>query len=104
MTDIDRAGRPLDQRPLESIPRLVQERTSEREHADAGGRSELRSRRATVATGDTDQIDIGSIDQSAGDFEGRRRGTSGNAVPALLEGVGNAQRLGHRSIMPKCAT
>ena len=100
VTHVDRSRRLLDPWPLEPVPRLVEDGSPDRESSDLDGRSERGSGWTVVSTGDADHLDVRTVDQSTGDLQGRRRRAAGYTMPTLLEGVGDAQRLGHRSIMP----
>jgi hypothetical protein len=93
MADVDWACGPLDQWPLEPVPRLIEPRTRERKVLDGSGWFEAWLRSTTVPAGNTDQVDIRTYGQSLGNFERRYSGAAWDVMPALFQGVGDAQRI-----------
>jgi uncharacterized membrane protein (DUF4010 family) len=57
--------------------------------------------RVPVAPGHRHDLDVVTVEESTVDLEGRHGRTTGNGVPALLEGVGDTQRIRHPPIMPR---
>ena len=90
---VDLTGHRLDLRPVEARPRLVQHRSGERQHRHRSAGSELGHRRDGMLAGDQMELDVvGSSRQLAGDAQRRDRCAAGARVPALLDGVGDADR------------
>ena len=88
--DVDGAGRSLDSRAPGAQPRLVEQRTGQRELGDRDRRAPRRGRRAAVPGGDAEQRDLTPRHEPPGDLEGGDSGAAGRVVPQLLEGVGHA--------------
>lgn len=93
MAEINRAGRPFDRWPFESVPGLVEPRPRERQVLDRSRRFESWPGSSTVPTGNADEINIDTVDEPSGYFERRYSGTAGHVVPALFQCEGDAQRI-----------
>ena len=55
-----------------------------------------------MTAGHGDQLDLGVGVEFRRDPQRCHGGATGDGVPALLEGVGDSQRLGHGFILPGC--
>ena len=97
---VDRAGGALDAGAAEAVPRLVEPRTADRQLAHRERRHERVGGRGAVPSGHTDHLDVVASHESSEHLERGDGRATGDVVPALLQRVGDAERLWHGNIMP----
>ena len=82
------AGQPVDRRPAQAVPGLVEDAAGQGRVDDLDRGLEVPGRRGAVTSGEANQFDVGTVGQRPGQADGGYGGAAGYRVPALFEEVG----------------